>query len=214
MSRAVIALLLLGCGSSNATTAASKSPPPVTAADDDDEVPEPMKATATAEPKGHDVHEDGSVIFENLFKAGAAGFPKAVTSDAECSKGVGYTGSSAKDYSELTDKCGTGTGMKEFVTRHAGKLDEKHPSETYAFKMLGGFCYRFFAVADDTVKGIKIRVQRPGGALLSIAASKSFVTMMNPDSVWCKKKDREFRLVVESGGGQGSYTFGIWARPK
>jgi hypothetical protein len=71
-----------------------------------------------------------------------------------------------------------------------------------------------FAVADDTVKGIKIRVQRPNGALLSMAASKSFVTILNPDGTWCKNRDREFRLIVESGGGAGGYTFGIWARPK
>ena len=218
--RAILwALLAIGCGgSSTAVTPKAGAPTPATpasaVANDDDEVPEPMKATvASAAPV---LATDGSIVLENLFGAStkAADFPKASAKDSDCNKNLGFTGTAAKDYPELTAKCGTGTGMKEFVKTVTGSFGEKHPRDVYAFKMAGGFCYRFFAVADDTVRGIKIQVQRPEGALLSMAASKNFVAIMNPDGTWCKTKDREFRLVVESLAGEGKYSFGVWARPK
>lgn len=175
-----------------------------------------MKATVAAQPDAPALHADGSIVLDNLFTPSlkAADFPKAVAKDTDCNANLGFTGTAAKDYPELTAKCGTGTGMREFVKTVTGSLDEKHRRDIYAFKMAGGFCYRFFAVADDTVRGIKIAVQRPEGALLSMAASKNFVAIMNPDGTWCKTKDREFRLVVESLAGSGKYSFGVWARPK
>ena len=223
MHRTLLGLMvLLGCAGSNAAPTTSPTKPASSTecatanGDDDDEVTPPMKATVASAPAAPVVAADGSFVLENILKkeTPAADFPKPTTTDAVCNKGLGFTGTSSKDYPELMSKCGAPTGLKEFVKTVTGKLDEQKPRDIYTFKMLGGFCYRFFAVADDTVQGIKIRVQRPEGAVLSMAASKSFVTIMNPDGPWCKTKDREFRLVVETNGGKGNYSFGVWARPK
>ncbi|MGZ3418800.1 MAG: hypothetical protein ACXWUG_22080 [Polyangiales bacterium] len=231
-TRAIIGGLLavgvLGaCGGGASAPAASAPPAPAapaakegspaatTPAPDDDEVHPDTKA-AVASSKASPTTADGNLLLENLLKPGAplADFPKATVKDADCSKGIGYTGNAAKDYVELTSKCGAPTGLKEYAKTVSGKLDSKHPRDTYVFKMAGGFCYRFFAVADDTISNLDIRVQRPEGALVSIAASKNFVAIMDPDRVWCKTHDRDFRLVVETSAGQGNYKFGVWARPK
>jgi hypothetical protein len=215
-----LSLLAVACGgkTTTATTPAPATNGSTAADNNDDDDPPPPSSSAVAEAAAAPpvTAADGSTVLENLIKkeTPASAFPKATTTDAACSKGIGYTGASLKDYPELAKQCGTGTGMNEFVKPVVGKLGPGHPHDVYAFKMLGGFCYRFFAVGDDSLQGIKIRVQRPEGALLSMAASKSFVAIMNPDNTWCKNKDREFRLVVETNGGQGSYKFGVWARPK
>ena len=222
MKKILVAVLVVaGCGGQSAPkadapkTEASSAPKPAASLDDEDGITPEVKAqVAAAVPVVHNA--DGSITLENLLKLGApaSDFPKSTTADAECTKALSISGESAKDYSTITGKCGAPTGLKEYVKTVTGKFDATHTHDTYVFKMAGGFCYRFFAVADSTVKTIDIRVQRPEGALISVATSKNFVAIMNPDGVWCKTHDREFRLVVETGGGQGNYTFGVWARPK
>lgn len=182
-----------------------------TAAHADEDVPPASKAAAASGTAVALTSADGSVILEPLP---ATDYPKASVKDADCSKGIGYTGNASKDYAELTSKCGAPTGLKEYAKTVTGKFDGSHLRDVYTFKMKGGFCYRFFAVADDTVTGLDVRVQRPEGDLVSMAASKSFVTIMDPDRVWCKTHDCEFRLVVETTSGKGNYSFGVWARPK
>jgi hypothetical protein len=210
-------LLALGCGGSKAPPTTSGPIASSTAAAEDEEIsPAAKAAVASASASPPVTSADGSIILELLVKPGdgASEFPMASAKDAECTKGIGYTGKSDKDYEALTGKCGAPTGLKGYAKKVTGKLDEKHLRDVYTFKMAGGFCYRFFAVADDTVDNLDIRVQRPEGGLVSIAASKNFVAIMDPDRVWCKTHDREFRLVVETSSGHGSYSFGVWARPK
>jgi hypothetical protein len=177
----------------------------------DDEVPPASKAAAAAGTAVALTNTDGSMMLEPVA---TASYPKGTVKDADCSKGIGYTGTASKDYAELTSKCGAPTGLTEYVKTVTGKFDGSHLRDVYTFKMKGGFCYRFFAVADDSVTGLDVRVQRPEGGLVSMASSKAFVTIMDPDRVWCKTHDREFRLVVETTGGKGNYSFGVWARPK
>lgn len=217
----VAGLVVAGCGGGSAPkadapkTEASSAPKPVASVDDEDGITPEVKAqVAAAVPVTHNA--DGTISLENLLKPGApaSDFPKPSMSDADCTKGVGFSGESAKDYATLTGKCGAPTGLKEYVKTVTGKFDATHTHDSYVFKMVGGYCYRFFAVADSGVKNVDIRVQRPEGALISVATSKNFIAIMNPDGVWCKTHDREFRLVVETSAGAGNYTFGVWARPK
>jgi hypothetical protein len=206
---------LAGCGGGKEAAAPPSGPASAgtgekAAQHADDDVPPASKAAAAAA-TAVPVSADGSVILEPVP---TSDYPKATVKDADCSKGIGYTGTASKDYAELTSKCGAPTGLKEYVKTVTGKFDGSHLRDAYTFKMKGGYCYRFFAVADDTVSGLDVRVQRPEGGLVSMAASKSFVTIMDPDRVWCKTHDREFRLVVETTAGKGNYSFGVWARPK
>jgi hypothetical protein len=119
-----------------------------------------------------------------------------------------------KDYDAVIGSCGGPTGMKEYTRKVTGRFDDGHHRDTYVFKMLGGYCYRFFAVADKGVANIDIRVERPDGALVSMDQTHGPVAIMDPHEPWCKTHDREFRLVVETTSGSGRYAFGVWARPK
>jgi hypothetical protein len=142
------------------------------------------------------------------------GFPKATETDKDCMRTVGLMGRFDKDYDALAAACGTGTGMKEYVRRMTGRFDAGHRQDTYLLSMVGGLCYRMFAVADGAVDALTIRVHRPNGALLSSIKSKDPVAILDPAEPWCKRHDRDFHIVVEAGGtGAGSYAFGIWARP-
>lgn len=159
------------------------------------------------------VNADGVLLLENLVLTGAT-FPSAVGSDAACTSGVGLTGAYDKDYDAVAAACGAGTGMKEFVRRASGVLNAEHQRDTYRFKMLGGYCYRFFVVGEPSLSQINVFVNRPNGALLSLISTKQGVAILDPKEPWCKKHDREFHIVVEAKtGSSGQYNFGIWARP-
>lgn len=160
------------------------------------------------------VNADGILPLENL-QLTAGSFPSGSNNDAACTSGVGLTGKYEKDYEAVSAACGTGTGMKEFVRRASGLLNAEHKRDTYAFKMLGGYCYRFFVVGEPTLSQMNVYVNRPNGSLLSLISTKQSVALLDPKEPWCKKHDREFHIVVEAkGGAAGQYTFGIWARPK
>jgi hypothetical protein len=210
-----------GSASSSAAAAASASAAPASSSagaaagnEEEDEVSAASKAAAAAATTSAP-SSGAPIALENLLgKPPPKDFPAKKNDDATCAGSASLTGQNDKDYAALTDKCGTGAGMKPFVTKVTGKLDAKHLRDTYDFKMLGGFCYRFFAIADSGISNIDIRVQKPGGALVSIDSTTGPIAVMDPDRPWCKTHDREFNLVVESTGGKGGYTFGIWARPK
>jgi hypothetical protein len=141
-------------------------------------------------------------------------FPKKTADDGDCVRKVSLSGKNDKDYDALLASCGNPTGMKEYTKKVTGKLDSKHPRDEYVVKMAGGFCYRFYAIGDDSVGNLDVRVQRRDGDLVSMDQSKQAVAILDPDAPWCKTHDREFHFVVESTAGKGGYTFGVWARPK
>lgn len=208
----------VGCGgSSGAQVEAPKNSATV---DDEGVSPSTKAAVAAAQSSTASLakpNADGTITLEPLMSApdpsAAASFPKQTASDAECFKSVGLTGKSSADYDALIAACGAPTGCKEFVRHVVGKLDDAHHRDTYVLKMLGGYCYRFFAVGDETLGNVDIRVERPDGALVSIDQSKQSIAILDPDATWCKTHDREFHVVVEAKGA-GGYALGIWARPK
>lgn len=229
-----VTLISLGCGSPPAATpppAPSAAAAPASAAPDasvtpaapvasaapapdDDEVSAGAKAAAAA---SKPVAVNGVTTLEPLLAKGApkADFPKKSASDKDCLQAASLSGKAAADFDAIAAKCGAPTGMKEYVKKVTGTLDAKHPRETYSVKMLGGFCYRFFAIGDHAIGDMDIRVQTPKGALVSMDQSKQAVAVLDPDEPWCKTHDREFQFVVESASGKpGAYVFGVYARPK
>lgn len=141
------------------------------------------------------------------------GFPTASTNDKECVRSVGLTGNLATDFSSLVTSCGANVGMKEYAQAAAGSLGPSHQRDTYLVKLAGGYCYRFFAMADGSVDKLNLRVERPNGALHSMISGKQPVILLRPGEAWCRRRDREFHITVEAPGGEGKYSFGIWARP-
>ncbi len=185
--------------------------------EDKDEVSASAKAAAAAaKPSTVAATAAGGGTLDGLFDKTAkkADFPKKSAKDGECLREAGLSGKADKDYDAVVAKCGAPTGMKEYTKKATGTFDAKHPRDVYRVKMLGGFCYRFWAVGDKSVGNIDIRVQTPKGALVSIDQSSQSVAVLDPDEPWCKTHDREFDFVVETQNGKGSYVFGVWARPK
>ena len=67
-------------------------------------------------------------------------------------KKVSLTGVHATDYAALIAACGTPTGAIEYATPAQGHLhSSKDKRDTFAIKLRGGLCYRFFGVADASI---------------------------------------------------------------
>ena len=219
---AALFILLTACGGSTTAptnvasstpvgTATEAKPPP--AADDDD----PPPSGSSSNDASQAVTASGSIIkLDTLLTKTSSGFPSGTEDDVGCVSAIGLVGDSAKDYLEVAKHCGTNTGMKEFTHKLTGKLDAaKHPTVTYDFFMLGGFCYRFFTVGDPNLTHFTVSIERPNGSVLSMAETKEGVAFLDPKAPWCKTHDREFHIVIEAKGhSAGEYAFGIWARPK
>ncbi len=215
--------LLWGCGPGAKEPVAPSASADTAAAGEDDTEECPIAARKAAEEakkasetpilmaKGEGVQD-----LAGLFAKGASGFPETkAADDAGCFTTVGLSGKGLDDYDSLSKACGSGTGMKAFTAKVTGKLDAaSHPRDTYSFTMLGGFCYRMFAVGDASLENLSLRIHRPNGALLSLVSTKHNVVILDPKEPWCKKTDRPFHIVVETKDkSAGSYAFGIWARP-
>lgn len=141
------------------------------------------------------------------------GFPAATVSDKDCTKSVGLTGNLARDFAALTAACGASAGMKEYAKMAGGSLGTAHPRETFEVKLAGGYCYRFFAMADGSIDKLNLRIERPNGAMHSVITGKQAVILLRPGEAWCRRRDRDFRVIVEAPAGEGHFSFGIWARP-
>jgi hypothetical protein len=212
LSVAAAVTLLIACGGSPAPTdttpkdapsalsGSAAGPSPGAAAKDDDyddpnesDKPIPMQVTFPAKPK----------------------YPKATAKESDCWQAVALTGKHAADFVALVDKCGAPTSAVEYVKPLEGKLHHvKDVSDDYKIKTKGSLCYRFFAVADETIHDIDIVISRDG-VIIATDPQHSSVAIIDGTKAWCQDADAEldFRIKI-TGAGKGGYTFGAWARPK
>ena len=87
--------------------------------------------------------------------------------------------------------------------------------DTFDVKIQGGLCYRFFGVADGTIKDLDILIERANGDLVGDDRTNGPVAIIEADKNWCMDSDGDYRFKVEvDGTGTGNYEFGVWARPK
>lgn len=184
---------------------------------DDEEVPPATKAAVAGVPSEAmvvPIDATGVIPLELLITApgNAKDYPKRTVSDKACITSVDLSGDGAKDYDALVAACGAPTGLKEYVRHVTGRLDAQHPRDTFRLKMIAGMCYRMFAVGDESVSNIDVRVQHTDGSLVSIDDSKQAVAIIDPDQTWCKKHDRDFDIIIETKS-PGRFSFGVWARP-
>ncbi|HEY2367796.1 MAG TPA: hypothetical protein VGH87_15470 [Polyangiaceae bacterium] len=142
-------------------------------------------------------------------------FPKAKTSDGDCWKTVSFSGKHDTDFPALIDKCGTPTGMLEYVKPANGKLHSvKDAIDSFSVAMNKGACYRLFAVADQSIHDIDIVILR-NGAILGTDDMKQPVAIIQGSAPFCPEDDGNYSFDVKvKGEGKGAYTFGIWTRPK
>jgi hypothetical protein len=176
-------------------------------------------ASASSAPKPDDDYDDpnesGAPIAMTVVFDAKAKFPKASVKEAECWRSVNLVGAHEKDFAALVEKCGQPSGALEYAKPVHGKLHHKKDQrDTFTLKLKGGFCYRYFAVADDSIKDLDIFVTSKG-SIVADDKTVSPVAIVEASKSWCQTDDvdYEFRIEVD-GEGKGGYTFGVWARPK
>ena len=216
-------LLLAACGGggsqssatapvTSAPVAASTAPAPAGSAS--------AASSAAAPAEAYDDPSESAVAIDMppLVKKGTpkSAFPKATIPEKGCYRDVQFSGQHAGDFAALVDKCGKPAGLLEYVKPAEGKLHHvKDKRDTFSVKLLGGYCYRYFAVADSTIKDIDILVQKPGGAIVASDQQTQPVAIIDFEKAWCMDDDATYEFHVEVDGvGHGAYTFGIWTRPK
>jgi hypothetical protein len=143
-------------------------------------------------------------------------FPKPTASEATCWQGISLTGNAPKDYEQLASKCGTPTGSVAYTEPASGKLHyKKDKRDTFSLHLVGGLCYRFFGVADGTVKDLDLLIQQKSGALVGDDKATGPVAIIESSKSWCMDNDVDYQFNVEvDGTGTGRYVFAVWARPK
>jgi hypothetical protein len=143
-------------------------------------------------------------------------FPKATTTDHDCWQGISLSGDHKKDFDAIVGRCGTPTGLVEYAKPVAGHVHHVHDKrDTYALKLAGGMCYRYFAVATSGIKDLDILVETTTGALVADDKTESPVAIIESSKTWCVDKDVEYNFHVQvDGEGKGKYLFAVWARPK
>ncbi len=226
---AIAAGLALGCGGSTPPPDAPVSPPPAPttatatppATPASTPAPAPAPTPAPAETAWSDPSEkpDGyelTALFDR--KKSKSSFPKKTIGDGECWTSVGVTGDHDKDFQAIVAACGTPTGLAEYAKPMEGKLHHEHdPRDVYKMKVLAGYCYRYFAVADSGIKDLDLLIEKPGGALVGDDKTTSPVVIIESDQPWCQDDDQtlEFHVEVKAGSSDtGGYVLGVWARPK
>jgi len=184
------------------TASGSKDPPAAGAKNWDDPEEIAVGATVTMAPL--------------IAKGAKTTYPKRTIGDKECWQGTALAGDARKDYDTLIGKCGSATGLVEYAKPISGKLHHVHDKrDTYKIKLLGGMCYRYFAVADAGIKDLDILVMKPGGALVADDKTVNPVAIIEFDKAWCMDEDAEYDFHIEvDGEGNGHYIFGVWAKPK
>ncbi len=221
-----VALVLVACGGSNPTpatpsSAASSAPADSTPTTATSSAPAPATAASAAAPAPAsddyvDAETDPTTLTPLFDKGSRPAFPKATGSPATCWQSVSLSGDAQKDYEALAGKCGTPTGAVPYVKPASGKLHSvKDKRDTYLVHLQGGLCYRYFGVADGTVKDLDILILQAKGALVGDDKTTGPVAIIEMDKAWCQDRDVDYQFAVEvDGQGTGKYVFGVWAQGK
>jgi hypothetical protein len=196
----------------SATTTTTTTPPAPSAGASNEKVQAAMNAPYD------DPEDTGNRALTPLVAKGtpASAFPAKQIDEGACWSMVQHSGKHAPDYAALAAACGTPGGLLEYVHPVSGKLHSvKDKRDVFTVPLIGGYCYRYFAVADDTIRDIDILVQKPGGALVADDKQTQPIAIIEAQKSWCMPKDEtyEFHVLVD-GDGAGAYTLGIWARPQ
>ena len=214
------ALAAAGCGGAssrpNVASAPASAPVPVPAsASASASAPAPAPAPAdTAYDDPGEAHDPATLT--PLFDAKSKpSFPKATADEHACWQTLSISGDAQKDFDALVASCGEPTGSVEYVKPSAGKLHhEKDKRDTYVVNIRGGYCYRFFGVADGTIKDLDILIERTNGDLVGEDRTNGPVAIIDSDKAWCIDRGGDYQFGVQiDGGGEGHYVFGVWARP-
>ncbi|MEO7111546.1 MAG: hypothetical protein ABI183_13990 [Polyangiaceae bacterium] len=222
--------LIAACGGS--TPPPATTPPTSSGAPDgaSSSVPAPSGSAATTGATTPTASDDPGAVKDDATESSApipmtalvtkstpkSSFPKAKIGDHECWQNTALAGKAKDDFQTIIDKCGTPTGLMEYAKPVQGKLHSKADKrDTYILKLMGGYCYRYFAVGDGSIKDLDILVEKPDGALVAADKTDQPFAIIDSGNTWCMDQDAEYHFAIEVDGvGKGSYFFGVWAKPK
>jgi hypothetical protein len=211
------ALVATGCGGGAPPAATPSSPPPPVVATPAAAVDHSASA-GEDEPKPPDPNESAErIVLAPLFnKKNPPKFPKSTVSDHDCWQDVELSGEAQKDYDALVGRCGAPTGLVKYSEPQVGHLHHKHDArDEFKLKLEGGYCYRYFAVADASISDLDILVTRYGGDIVGDDQVKGPVAIIQGSKPWCMDEDADYDFEVRvDGEGSGNYVIGAWARPK
>ena len=202
-----------GGGTTTPTTSASATSAPSTTSS-----AAPSASAAANDDAYDDPNESSSAIVMQPLVSKTTPktqYPKAKSTDGDCWKTVSFSGKHDTDFPALIDKCGSPTGMLEYVKPANGKLHSvKDAIDSFTVTMQKGMCYRLFAVGDQSIHDIDIVILRNGSIIASGGMTQP-VEIINGSAPFCPEDDASYSFDVKvHGEGKGAYTFGIWARPK
>ena len=141
-------------------------------------------------------------------------WPQKTAGDKECWEHMKLSGKYVDDYNELIGRCGKPTGMLPYSKPQQGELSQDHKGDVYTLKLIGGACYRFFAVADASIKDLDVAIASMENKVLWVDKNAQAVAIVDWDKAVCVDKDVQFKFIVAlDGAGSGGYGFGIWVRP-
>jgi hypothetical protein len=141
-------------------------------------------------------------------------FPPQTVGYEDCWKGAPLTGNYITDYNNLVARCGRPTGMLPYSRVMEGALSDSHKGDVYTVKLVGGGCYRFFAVAGGSIKDIDIGLATMEDKMLAADKYTQPVAIIEWKQPVCVQHDVMFKLIVaRDGGGEGGYGFGVWFKP-
>ena len=215
-------VFLCACGGGGSAQSAATPTTATTASGGATTAPSASAAPAASGAATDDSYDDPNesavaIKMEPLVKKTApkSAFPKAKVSEGDCWKGVPFSGDHAKDWTTLIDKCGTPTGMLEYVKPENGKLHAvKDKVDSFTVDMHKSRCYRVFAVADSSIHDIDIVILK-NGAIMGTDDQTQPIAIVQGSTAFCPPDDASYSFDVKiDGEGKGAYTFGIWARPK
>jgi len=214
--------LTAACGGAPSPPASARAdarpspPPPAGSAAVESPVASPKDAKATTDAYDDPGEHDPATLTPVFDKAKPPAFPKPTIGERDCWQTIALTGEAQKDFDALVAKCGTPTGAVEYVKPNAGKLHStRDKRDTYVVRIQGGLCYRFFGVADGTIKDLDILIEKTNGDLVGDDKTNGSVAIIESDKAWCMDRDGDYQFGVQiHGTGTGQYVFGVWARPK
>jgi hypothetical protein len=127
---------------------------------------------------------------------------------------VPRVGDAHKDFAAVVAACGTPTGAVEYVKPAVGRLHaDKDKRDTFNVKVESGMCYRFFGVADGSIKDLDILILREG-AYLGEDKVDGPVAVISGEEPLCVDLNGSLQFSVQvDGPGTGRYIFGVWAHP-
>ena len=123
-----------------------------------------------------------------------------------CADGLEAEVDPIRDVTRLLTACSQPTGMtRAFESPLEGAVAKDAPPVVFDFQMVGGHCYRLFAVASPGIGDLGVEVRSSRGTLLASDHRADRIAIVQPDRPFCSLADDAGTVVVSAASGSGSF---------